>query len=143
MFRSFLFLALLLCFGMVAGIAQQNGSAPSPTLMAARVNDAIKLDGVLDEPAWGDPGTAGWLVQQSPRPGEGTPYETTVRVLVTSDSLYFGFECIDPDPSRIAVHTKQRDGTVRGDDTVAIVLDPYLPRWLRSSPPTRTSRKRR
>ena len=126
MFRAFLFLTLPLCFGIVAGIAQQNGAAAvGPTLTAARVTGAIKLDGVLDEPAWGDPGIAGWLVQQSPRPGDGTPYETTVRVLVTSDSLYFGFECMDPDPSKIAVHTKQRDGIVRGDDTVAIVLDPY------------------
>ena len=116
----------LLCFGMIAGVAQHNGpTAGNSAVAPGRVNGPIRLDGMLDEPAWGDPGIACGLVQQAPRPGEPTPYETTVRILVTSDSLYFGFECTDPDPSKIAVHTKQRDGTVRGDDTVAIVLDTY------------------
>jgi hypothetical protein len=117
---------LLLCLGVISGIAQQSGpAAKGPTLAAGRFNGSVKLDGKLDEPAWRDPAIVGALVQQSPRPGELTPYDTTVRILVTSDSLYFGFECTDPDPSKIAVHTKQRDGMVRGDDTVAIVLDTY------------------
>ena len=65
------------------------------------------------------------LVQQSPKPGVPGPYRTTVRVLVQNNKLYFGFECTDPDPAAIAVHTMQRDGNVEGDDTVAVVLDTY------------------
>src|SRR5207248_11539370 len=44
---------------------------------------------------------------------------------VTSDKLYFGFTCRDPQPKRIAIHGMQRDGDTSGDDTVSIVLDPY------------------
>jgi hypothetical protein len=65
------------------------------------------------------------LVQQAPKPGQPTPYETGVRVIVTSDRIYFGFTCKDPDPRRIAIHTMQRDGDMTGDDTVSIVLDTY------------------
>ena len=124
---QFIFVSiLLLCLSAVSGNAQQNGPAPNvSTLVAGNLNGTIRLDGVLDELAWRDAGMLAELVQQAPKPGEATPYKTTVRVLITSDHLYFGFECIDPDPSKIAIHTMQRDGDVQGDDTVAIVLDTY------------------
>ncbi|MBI5083241.1 MAG: carbohydrate binding family 9 domain-containing protein [Acidobacteria bacterium] len=44
---------------------------------------------------------------------------------VLDNKLYFGFECSDPDPRSIAVHTMRRDGHVEGDDSVAVVLDTY------------------
>ena len=65
------------------------------------------------------------LIQQAPKPGQPTPYETQVQVIVTSDRIYFGFTCRDPDPRRIAIHTMRRDGDMTGDDTVSIVLDTY------------------
>ena len=65
------------------------------------------------------------LVQSSPRPGEPTPYHTEVRVLAYGEHLYLGFHCMDPAPEKVAVHTMQRDGEMLGDDTVAVVLDPY------------------
>ncbi len=94
-------------------------------LTAENPRGEIQLDGKLDEQAWSSTRNAVELVQQSPQPGEPTPYRTTVKVLVTRDNLYFGFDCEDPDPSRLAIHTMQRDGSLRGDDSVAIVLDPY------------------
>ncbi len=65
------------------------------------------------------------LVQQSPKPKAPTPFRTTVRVLLSDDSIYFGFDCADPEPAKIATHTMQRDADQSGDDTVAIVLDSY------------------
>ncbi len=83
------------------------------------------MDGRLDEPAWHDAGIAAELVQQSPHPGQPTPYQTVVRILVLQDALYIGFECADPEPGKIAIHTMERDGFVLGDDTVSVVLDTY------------------
>jgi len=85
---------------------------------------SITLDGRLDEPAWRDAPVIR-LTQQAPKPGQPSPYETTVQVIVTNDRIYFGFTCKDPDPSRIAIHTMHRDGDMTGDDTVSIVLDTY------------------
>ena len=65
------------------------------------------------------------LTQQAPKPGQPTPYETLVRVIVTNERIYFGFTCKDPDPRHIAIHTMRRDGDLTGDDTVGIVLDTY------------------
>ncbi len=126
MSRVLLVSLFLLCIEAVSGFARQSGPSPgSHTLPAGRINGSIKLDGKIDEPVWRDSVAIVELAQQSARPGQPTPYKTTVRVLANSDSLYFGFECADPDPSKIAVHTKQRDGSVQGDDTITIVLDTY------------------
>ena len=65
------------------------------------------------------------LAQQAPKPRQATRYETEVRVIVTSDRIYFGFTCKDPDSRRIAIHTMRRDGDMTGDDTVSVVLDTY------------------
>lgn len=90
---------------------------------------AITLDGVLDEPAWqGAPGLT--LTQQNPQPGEPTPYITTVRILRDEHYIYFGIECMDPDPSRIAIHTLQRDADQSSDDNVMIVLDTFSQKKL-------------
>lgn len=85
---------------------------------------AITLDGVLDEPAWQTaPEIA--LTQQAPHPGEVTPYATTVRILRDGHYLYLGIRCEDPDPSRLAIHTLQRDADQSADDNVMIVVDTF------------------
>ena len=105
--------------------ADENAPANRPVLFApTRVGD-IRVDGSLDEPAWRNAGVIPDLIQQAPRPGDPTPYRTQVRVLVDSEALYIGITCADPEPSRIGVHTLQRDGDMIGDDTVAVVFDTF------------------
>jgi uncharacterized protein DUF5916 len=99
-------------------------ASPIPSAVAAHTSTAITLDGKLDDPAWRT-AQSFTLTQQAPHPGQPTPYETEVRVLVGNDAIYFGFVCHDPRPSAIAMHTMLRDGDQSGDDTVAIVLDTY------------------
>jgi Domain of unknown function (DUF5916) len=95
-----------------------------PSMIARRATGPITIDGKLNEPAWQE-ATAVKLTQQSPRPGEPTPYETEVRVLVYHDALIFGFTCRDPKPSAIQVHTLTRDGDQTGDDTISVLLDSF------------------
>jgi hypothetical protein len=101
--------------------------APALPLDSSRSGNlgAVDLDGRVDEPAWQDASLIAELVQQSPHPKQPTPYRTAVRVLVSPDTIYFGFECADPAPHLIAVHTMQRDGNLEGDDSVSVVLDTY------------------
>ena len=96
-----------------------------PSVTADQAVAPIRLDGRLDEAAWQQAGVVAELTQQSPSPGKATPFRTEVRVLIVKDTLYFGFLCTDPEPSRIAIHSMQRDGNMEGDDTVGIVLDTY------------------
>ncbi|MFV2072036.1 MAG: carbohydrate binding family 9 domain-containing protein [Thermoanaerobaculales bacterium] len=120
-------LGLALVLGLVS-VAQPAAAADPPLMRAGRIEGQIRLDGALDgaldEPAWQQAGVIPDLTQQDPHPGEATPFATEVRVLVDASAIYIGFVCHDPDPSRIAIHTMQRDGNMRGDDTLTVVLDP-------------------
>jgi hypothetical protein len=73
----------------------------------------------------GQPAT---LVQQSPHPWRPTPYVTTITATTDGSTIRIRFDCIDPDPSRIAVHTMLHDDAMSGDDTVSIVLDTFSDR---------------
>jgi hypothetical protein len=106
-------------------------SEDRPSVQAlVRPQVTISLDGKLDEPVWRE-APAIHLVQQSPKPGAATPYDTEVRVIVTGDRIYFGFQCKDPDPRHVSIHTMRRDetmgrdGATKTDDTVSIILDTY------------------
>jgi hypothetical protein len=109
----------------VRSIARGQPAASPPTVTAAAAPSAIRLDGALDEPAWQAAGLIPDLAQQSPKPGEPTPYRTEVRILVDARNVYFGITCFDPNPGAIAVHTMLRDGDMIGDDRLAIVLDTF------------------
>ena len=116
--------ARLLVLAVAVLAAAIPASAAVPTVHTGSTDQEINLDGVLDEPAWQQAGVIANLTQQDPHPAGPTPFTTEVRVLVDATAIYIGFVCHDPDPSRIAIHTMQRDGNMRGDDTVAVVLDP-------------------
>jgi len=100
-------------------------TAASPVVTARPLEGHIRLDGVLDEPAWRGAGVIDDLTQQEPHPGEPTPFHTRVLILVDDANLYIGFVCHDPEPHRIAVHTLQRDADMGGDDTVGIILGTF------------------
>lgn len=85
----------------------------------------VRVDGRLDEEAWKSAAVIPDLAQQSPQPGGAHPFTTEVRLLADDRTLYVGFRCRDPDPSRIAVHTMLRDGDMQGDDSVALLFDTF------------------
>jgi hypothetical protein len=110
--------------GVLVAASHCPALAETPSMAAKPISGSITLDGKLDEPEWRD-APAITLVQQAPHPGQATPYQTEVRVLVAHDAVYFGFLCRDPKPAAIAVHSMRRDADLSGDDTVSIVLDTY------------------
>jgi hypothetical protein len=103
---------------------------PAQRASSAKPDVSITLDGKLDEPVWRETPTV-QLVQQFPKPGAATLYQTEARVIVTVDRIYFGFRFTNPDTGHISIHTMRRDETMgRGeatktDDTVSIILDTY------------------
>jgi hypothetical protein len=116
-------LAPVILLAIAMSLAAEDGATLRGSVPAGAASE-IRLDGRLDESAWAAAEVAE-LIQQAPIPGGKTPYLTRVRVLIRGNALYFGFECADPSPSRIAIHTMERDGEMAGDDTVAVVLDTY------------------
>src|SRR5690349_14875904 len=122
-------LRLAVLAGLACAPVCRAQSTPHATALV-RPSASVTLDGRLDEPIWREaqPLT---LTQQSPKPGAATPYETSVRIIVANDRIYFGFECKDPHPKSLAIHSMRRDETMGRsggtltDDTVSVVLDTY------------------
>src|SRR5205807_4489368 len=92
------FFFVLLASATLASARPEDGPVATAS---ATSSPSITLDGLLNEPAWRDAPVMK-LIQQAPKPGQATPYQTDVRVIVTSDRIYFGFTCKDPDSRRIA-----------------------------------------
>ena len=83
------------------------------------------IDGVLDEPEWARAESIGPLTQVEPIEGAAPSKRTEIRILTDADNLYVGVRCWDDDPDGIIARKMQRDGSVRGEDRVAIVIDTF------------------
>src|SRR3989449_9742382 len=103
---------------------------PSPSsglrrIQAVRITDGLKIDGLLDEPAWSLAQPATEFLQQQPAEGAPASERTEVRVLFDDRNIYFGIRAFDSDAAHINARELVRDAEFSNDDTVAIVLDTY------------------
>jgi hypothetical protein len=108
-----------------AAAAGQTADETPPAVRAAMVASDIRLDGVFDETAWiGADSIPLTMIE----PTEGAPptFPTAVRVVVRPSALFIGVTCQDAEPDAIVSFTKQRDGSLRNEDNVKIVLDTFL-----------------
>ena len=113
--------------------------APTPDVDARRLPpgeaSALRVDGLLDEPAWRDAPIASGFRQQEPFEGEPATEITEVRVLYDDATLYIGILARDSSPDQVIARILQRDKLMEtgfenipaftGDDAIAIVLDPF------------------
>ena len=100
-------------------------AAPTKSVRAHRMSSSIRVDGVLDEPAWREAEPATDFVQQDPRTGEPATEATEVRVLVDQEAIYFGIACHDSDPGGIVARERRRDNAFADDDHFEILLDTF------------------
>jgi hypothetical protein len=100
--------------------------AQSPKAQVFSINERIRIDGKLDEPAWKNAAPIGDLVQVLPKEGESPSETTEVRVLVGKDSLFFGIACFDRSPGSIIATQLTRDAELDVDDNISVVVDPFF-----------------
>src|SRR5262245_54139748 len=96
--RALLAQVAFACIAATALVAPRARAEEPPSYRVTPTDQRIAVDGVLDEVPWKDAPTLE-LAQKEPVPLGPTPYATVVRILRTADALYFGFHCVDPDPS--------------------------------------------
>src|SRR5690348_7560769 len=78
------------------GPAAGNALLAPRSVTAHRADAAMRIDGVLDEPAWAAAPVAEQFMQSGPSPGEPAHLRTTFRVLFDDDALYVGVRMDDP-----------------------------------------------
>src|SRR5258705_9002839 len=104
-------------------ISQKNTEARR--IQAARVTDVIKIDGLLDEPAWSLAQPATDFLQQQPTEGASASERTEVRVLFDDKNIYFGIRAFDSEATHINARDLVRDSSFPNDDRIEILLDTY------------------
>ncbi len=97
------------------------------TVTAIRIQQAIVIDGVLDEPQWELAEPISDFTQQEPRMGEPASEVTEVRLLYDDQNLYVGFYCFDSAGEKgIVVNDIARDFLRPTDhDTFVMILDTF------------------
>jgi len=109
-------------------VAQQTTVAAGarPQLRVAASTVALRIAGLLDEPAWASADSIANLTQIEPAEGRAPTGVTVVRVLAAGDALIIGIRADDPEPSRITSFSRQRDASLDNEDHIRVVLDTYL-----------------
>ena len=119
--------ALLAALLPLSAARAQDGASPASTyrLEALRLEQAITLDGRLDEPAWRQAAVATGFTQREPDSGAPASERTEVRVAYTEKTLYVAIHAFDADPEAVIAREMQRDGGLFRDDSVIVLLDTF------------------
>lgn len=89
-----------------------------------RLSVQVRVDGRIDESEWATAPLLTGFTQYDPVEGVAAAMRTEVRVLVTSDALYFAVKAFD-EPGAIRASLARRDDFGDSDDYVQIVLDTF------------------
>ena len=107
-----------------AAAPQSTQAAPKRQLLAVRINQPIKIDGLLDEALWAEALPATDFIQNRPKPGPHETHPTEVRVLYDDAAIYVGAVMHD-----VAADSIPRELTARDNfgntDFIGIFLDTY------------------
>ena len=81
----------------------------APRIAAARLDGAIRLDGVPDDVAWAQAIPATEFTQLDPEEGKPCSERTEVRVLVGEDAIYIGARLFDREPGKVKARLSRRE----------------------------------
>src|SRR5215208_5855688 len=116
-------IAAAVCFAFAATSSGQEPSAP--TLRVGLLTSTVKLDGVLDEPAWLATDATDAFTQTDPAEGAAASARTVVRALASPKGLVLGITCDQP-PGEVVSFSVRRDAPLGSEDHIRIVLGPSL-----------------
>lgn len=123
--RSILFSFALLCMFLMANtVMGQRSDGEKKRLGAHRLEERIRVDGVLDEAVWNQAEVATDFIQLDPLPG-GPPYQRSeIMVLYDNDAIYIGARLYDTAPDSILKELSPRD-QIANTDWFAVQFDSY------------------
>jgi hypothetical protein len=127
-FKVFLMLWVGFCFGTGAGLA-----ADEKEILAVPLAGIVRIDGILDEPAWQGPGRSDF-VQSDPVDGSTPSERTTVWLAFDEKALYVAARLDDTQAGQVVAPLARRDNLVsyhddlEDSDWFEFSVDPYFDR---------------
>ena len=111
--------------GLSAALSLSAQHSQPDTLKALRIDTAIKLDGVPDEPAWAKAQRISNFTQRELKENAPSTERTEVAVLYSRTELYIGVWCFDTEPDKIVAQKMKWDFEYGVEDNFIFVLDTY------------------
>lgn len=108
--KSFVVIAVLIALYQAAFSQERAKIVP-----AARIEQSIVIDGVLDEREWSRAQPVDDFIQYDPQEGATPTERTRVFLLYDDDALYIGAVLFDSDPDRIIGQLSRRDRFTHAD----------------------------
>jgi len=93
-----------------------------PTMSAVKTDSPPEIDGNLNDACWLNAAVATGFYNFHSR-GEAK-CQTIVRLLYDNQNLYLAYKCLEPELDKLKVEVTERDGSVFGDDSVELFIDP-------------------
>lgn len=128
LFRAVLSLMLVVAFGTQQDVVAQDITdlIQVESLQIVLLEVAPTIDGNIGASEWSGAAIVDqYFVQIEPEYGKPSPFRTVVRIGQTETALYVAFEAFDPEPSRLAAASTQRDEALDKDDSVAVLIDTF------------------
>jgi hypothetical protein len=97
--------------------------AGAPSIVAARLTGAMRIDGVLSEPAWSQATPITRFTQGDPDEGQPASQPTDVRILHDADALYIGARFTDA--AGVSTRLGRRDMALLNSDWFSVTIDSY------------------
>jgi len=116
---------LILCLVLLAGRVWARDVDGKRSITAVRTETPLKVDGLLNDPAWQNAHFQGQFTQREPEDGTPASEKTEVGFLYDEKNLYIGVKCYDSEPDKIIAREMRRDAIVDDDDYFEMVLDTY------------------
>lgn len=98
-------------------------ASAQPALQLQRTDAPPTIDGRLNDAIWASAPVSDAFTQVEPNAGAAPDRRTTVQAAFDADTLYIAVRCEDEGPVRAV--EMARDGSLSGDDTVLVVIDPF------------------
>lgn len=88
------------------------------------IGETLRIDGILDEPAWEHAWSVPAFLQLTPTEGAPPTQSSDVRIFYDGDAVYIGGRFAESDPSAIVDRDFERDGYFRAEqDAIGFFLD--------------------
>jgi hypothetical protein len=100
------------------------GRATETRVEAPRLEAAIRVDGKLDEPAWGQAARLTEFTQYSPVDGRPAEQATEVLIWYSPTAIHFGVRAA-ADPGSVRAHLAERDRGIIPDDYIEFQLGTF------------------
>jgi len=107
--------------------SERTWAQQTQTINAHQIDSSIRIDGRLDEEAWGEAEMASDFRQFSPNEGGSPSQKTEVRILYGEDGIYVGAMLYDDNPAEIERALGRRDDYNRADWFI-VSFDSYFNR---------------